>query len=110
MNIRVRTIERIDRSRSNVLIELGNDVVSASLTHLDDPEIEGFNFDEEFFDVLFAHNGLGAMFNRDYTAFIGGTKREFPWDYGEHNPELITRASEKSGVSMTQLKTARNGG
>ncbi len=60
MRIQINKIEQESKSRRSIEILLDEAVVVGHITEFEDGEIRGFNFDEEFFDVLFAFNGLAV--------------------------------------------------
>ena len=104
MQIKIKSIEKLSETRFSVTMQLGDDSVVAHVTETDDPEIRGFNFDESFFDVLFAFDGLGGRFCSDYWSFRDGTNSPFPWDYGEHEPKIVQRAIRESNTQLASLK------
>jgi hypothetical protein len=104
MHIYIKSIEQVAERRCLVTIQLDLDVVVGHISELSDTDIQGFNFDEEFFCVLFALNGLGRMLCHDYWRFREGTHAPFPWDYGEHNREILLRAERESKTEIASLR------
>ncbi len=104
MQIKINSIDEVSDNRFSITLQLGDDVVVAHVTELDDPELRGFNFDEDFFSVLFAFEGLGGRFNRDYWMFRDGTHSQFPWDYGDYDQEIVERAIKESDTQLASLR------
>ncbi len=104
MKIKINSIEQVSTAQFSVTLTLGDDDVVAHVTEMDDPEIRGFNFDEDFFSVLFAFDGLGGRFSCDYWSFRDGTHSIFPWDYGVHDRGIVERAIEESDTQLASLK------
>lgn len=104
MQIKISSIESTSDNRFSIALQLGSEDVIAHVTELDDPVLRGFNFDEDFFEVLFAFEGLGGRFNRDYWAFRDGAHSQFPWNYGDYDPEIVERAIKESDTQLASLK------
>ena len=104
MRIEIISIRPESERRFAFEAMLGNESVVGHVTEFDDSEIQGFNFDEDFFDVLFAFDGLGGQFNRDFWAYRNGDGKPFPWDYGDHNEEIVVRAIKDSETQLTSLR------
>lgn len=104
MQIAIDSIEKLSETQFAVTMRLGADSIIAHVTESNDPELKSFNFDEYFFDVLFAFEGLGGRFNRDYWAFRDGSHSQFPWNYGDYDPKIVERAIEESDTQLTSLK------
>ena len=104
MRIEITNIQPESERRFVFEAKLGNASVVGHLTEYDEGEIQGFNFEEEFFDVLFAFNGLGGRFTHDYWAYRNNEAKPFPWDYGNHDEEIVVKAVRESDTQLASLR------
>jgi hypothetical protein len=104
MRVQVLSIQVIAEGRHRVEFQLDGDSIVAHVSEMTGIDVPCFNFDEVFFDVLLAFNGLGARFNRDYWRFRQGEHLPFPWDYGDHGREILDRAVLESRTEIGMLR------
>lgn len=106
MKIEITKIEHQADNRFRFEAVFGSEQVIGHITEFSDGEIRGFNFDEEFFDVLFAFDGLGRRFNCDYWSYRNGSSQSFPWNYGDHQADILETAIRNSKTQLASLRKA----
>jgi hypothetical protein len=94
MRVAIIGVEKVNEHLDKFFVSMGDQTYDCPVSDGDAGPLNEFRFESPFIEAVFHFNGIGAMFARDYWRFRDGDGRPFPWDYGQHDEEIVCKAGK----------------